>query len=297
MAPRKRRRNNDSLADTVNIITFDEDDELVEFEDSGQGRDYWTYAKAQNSAAPTYFDTLPPFHVFNSGEIANSASDLSRSTMDLGHTASGAYPGVSTIANAPRYDLGATQNTGWSGTSHVEGSAPGNMLYNGTAYPATSYSTPADTHLSNPAYPANVMYSSHSTMPMSRAHDAGFLLPFPSYDGGSFIPQQHWNLPVAHHDSSYDPSSFSSEPGASYPSDSTVHAQTHLPYSAHTSQGRLSMLPSNSGDPLVPHQPWNTPADHPQQYTCEPSIQTTQPNPWNETSGEYGQGNGSSGWQ
>ncbi|KAK1227511.1 hypothetical protein PQX77_009487 [Marasmius sp. AFHP31] len=47
MAPRKRRRNNDSLADTVNIITFDEDDELVEFEDSGQGRDYWTYAKAQ----------------------------------------------------------------------------------------------------------------------------------------------------------------------------------------------------------------------------------------------------------
>ncbi|KAK1221654.1 hypothetical protein PQX77_015537 [Marasmius sp. AFHP31] len=229
----------------------------------------------------------------NSADIANSASDLSRSTMDLGHTASGAYPGVSTIANASRYGLAATQNTGWSGASQVETSASANMLYNGPAYPATSYSTPAVTHLSNPAYPANVMYSSHSTMPMSRVHDAGFLLPFPSYDGGSFTPQQHWNLPVAHHDSSYDPSSFSSEPGASYPSDSTVHAQSHLSFSAHTPQGHPSMLSSNG----VPHQSWSTLADHSQQFSHEPSMQLIQPNPWDGASGEFGEGNGVSGWQ
>ncbi|KAK1229996.1 hypothetical protein PQX77_006925, partial [Marasmius sp. AFHP31] len=47
MAPGKHRRNNDSLADTVNIITFDDDEELIEFEDPGEGRDYWTYAKTQ----------------------------------------------------------------------------------------------------------------------------------------------------------------------------------------------------------------------------------------------------------
>ncbi|KAK1223141.1 hypothetical protein PQX77_013995 [Marasmius sp. AFHP31] len=47
MAPGKCRRINDSLANTVNIMTFDNDNNLVEFEDSGTGRDYWTYAKAQ----------------------------------------------------------------------------------------------------------------------------------------------------------------------------------------------------------------------------------------------------------
>ncbi|KAK1218219.1 hypothetical protein PQX77_019103 [Marasmius sp. AFHP31] len=47
MPPGKRRRNNNSLADTVNIWTFDDDDKLVEFEDAGEGRDYWTFAKAQ----------------------------------------------------------------------------------------------------------------------------------------------------------------------------------------------------------------------------------------------------------
>ncbi|KAK1235117.1 hypothetical protein PQX77_001668 [Marasmius sp. AFHP31] len=252
---------------------------------------------SQNSAAPTYFNTLPPFHVFNSGEIANSASDLSRSTMDLGYTASGAYPGVSTAANAPRYDLGATQNTGWLGTSQVAPYVPMNMPYTSPAYPATSYSTPAVIDPFNSAYSVNLTYSPHSVTPTSHAHDPGYPSPFPFYGGGSFAPQQHWNPPVTHHDSSYDPSSFSSEPGASYLSDSTVHAQTHLPFSAHTPQGHPSMLPSNGGDPLVPHQPWNTPPDYTQQYSHEPPMQLIQPNPWDEASGEYGQGNGSSGWQ
>ncbi|KAK1218284.1 hypothetical protein PQX77_019038 [Marasmius sp. AFHP31] len=250
---------------------------------------------SQNLAAPTYFDALPAFNAYNSAEIANTASNLSRSTMDLGHTASGAYPSVSTTANAFRYDLAATQNTGWSGTSHVEGSAPGNMLYSGSAYTTTSNSMPAVTHPFNSAYPANVTYSPHRTTPSSHAHDPHYPSPFLSYDGGSVAPQQHWSLPVAHHDSSYDSSSFSL-PGASYPSDSIVHAQTHLLYSAHTLQGHPSMFLSNGGDPLVPHRPWNTPADHTQQYSHEPSMQSIQPNPWNKASGEYGQGHGSSGW-
>ncbi|KAK1218283.1 hypothetical protein PQX77_019037 [Marasmius sp. AFHP31] len=248
-----------------------------------------------NTVAATYFDTLPPFHAYNSAEIANSASDLTRSTLGLNCTASGAYLGVNAITSAPRYDLGATQNTGWSGASQVETSAPVNMLYNGTAYPATSYSTPAVTHPFNAAYSANVTYSPHSVTAMSRAHDAGFPSPFPSYGGGSFAPHQHQNPPISHHDSSCNLPSFSS-PGASYLSDSTVHTQTHLPYSAHMPQGHPLMFPSNGGDPLVPHEPWNTPGNHPQQYTCEPSTQTTQPNPWNGTNGEYGQGDGSSGW-
>ncbi|KAK1234746.1 hypothetical protein PQX77_002045 [Marasmius sp. AFHP31] len=248
---------------------------------------------SQNSAAPTYFNASPPFHAYNSGEIANSASDLTRSTIDLGYTASGAYLGVSTIANAPRYDLGATQNTGWSGASQVATYVPMNMSYTSPAYPATSYSTPAVTHPFNAAYSANVTYSPPSATATSHAHDPGYPSPFPFYGGGSFAPQQTRNLPVAHHDSSYDPSSFSSEPGASYPSDSTVHAQSHLSFSAHTPQGHPSMLSSNG----VPHQPWNTPADHTQQYSHEPSMQSIQPNTWNEASGEYGQGDGSSGWQ
>ncbi|KAK1231608.1 hypothetical protein PQX77_005272 [Marasmius sp. AFHP31] len=244
---------------------------------------------SQNSAAATYFDALPPFHVFNSGEIANSASDLTRSTMGLNCTASGAYPGVNAITSAPRYDLAATQNTGWSGASQVETSAPVNMLYNGTAYPATSYSTPAVTHPFNAAYSANVTYSPHSVTAMSRAHDAGFPSPFPSYDGGSFAPQQHQNPPVSHHDSSYY---LPPLPGVTYPSDSTVHTQTYLPYSTHTPQGHPPMLSSNG----VPHQPWNTPPNHIQQSIYEPPMQLTQPNPWNEASSEYGQGDESSGW-
>ncbi|KAK1231609.1 hypothetical protein PQX77_005273 [Marasmius sp. AFHP31] len=248
-----------------------------------------------NTAAATYSDALPPFHAFNSGEIANSASDLTRSTMDLGYTASDAYSGVSTAANASRYDLGATQNTGWSGASQVETSTPVNMLYNGTAYPATSYSTPAVTHPFNSAYSANVTYSPHSVTAMSRAHDAGFPSPFPFYGGGSFAPHQHQNPPISHHDSSYNLPSFSS-PGASHLSDSTVHTQTHLPYSAHTPQGHPSMFPSNGGNPLVLHQPWNTPGDRPQQPTYEASMQSTQPSLWSETSGGFGEGNGASGW-
>ncbi|KAK1222541.1 hypothetical protein PQX77_014605 [Marasmius sp. AFHP31] len=211
----------------------------------------WTEL-SPNTVAVTYFDTLPPFHAYDSAEIANTASDLTTSTMGLDYDASGAYPGVNAITSAPRYDLAATQNTGWSGASQVETSAPVNMLYNGTAYPATSYSTPAVTHPFNAAYSANVTYSPHSVTAMSRAHDAGFPSPFPSYDGGSFAPQQPRNLPVTHHDSSYNLPSFSF-PGVTYPSNSTVHAQIHLPYSAHTSQSRLSMLPSNG----VPHQPWS----------------------------------------
>ncbi|KAK1223993.1 hypothetical protein PQX77_013129 [Marasmius sp. AFHP31] len=288
-----------SLGDTVPFASraenmgFPTTSDLSSFHLQSQG---WPEL-SQNSAAPTYFDALTAFHVFNSGEIANSASDLTRSTMDLGYTASGAYPGVSTIANAPRYDLGATQNTGWLGASQAETSAPVNMLYNGTAYPATSYSTPAVTHPFNSAYSANVTYSPHSVTPTSHAHDPGYPSPFPFYGGGSFALQQQWNPPVAHQDSSYDPSSFSSEPGGSYPSDSTVHAQSHLSFSAHTPQGHPSMLSSNGGDPLVPHQPWSTPADHPQQPTYEASMRLTQSSPWNQTSGGYGQGNGSSGWQ
>ncbi|KAK1231607.1 hypothetical protein PQX77_005271 [Marasmius sp. AFHP31] len=249
---------------------------------------------SQNSAAATYFDALPAFNAYNSAEIANTASNLSRSTMDLGHTASGAYPSVSTTANAFRYDLAATQNTGWSGTSHVEGSAPGNMLYSGSAYTTASNSMPAVTHPFNSAYPANVTYSLHHTMPSSHAHDPDYPSPF-SHGRGSPVLQQHWSPPFLRHDPSYNPSSFSS-PAASYLSDSTVRAQTHLPYSAHTPQGHLSMFPSDGGNPLVPHQPWNTPADHTQQYTYEPSMQSTQSSPWNQTSGEYGEGNGASGW-
>ncbi|KAK1224760.1 hypothetical protein PQX77_012320 [Marasmius sp. AFHP31] len=249
-----------------------------------------------NTVAATYSDALPPFHAYDNTEIANLASDLTRSTMGLNCTASGAYPGVNAITSAPRYDLAATQNTGWSGASQVETSAPVNMLYNGTAYPATSYSTPAVIDPFNSAYSINFTYSPHSVTPTSRAHDAGYPSPFPFYGGGSFAPQQPPNLPVAHHDSLYNMPSFSF-PGVTYPSNSIVHAQTHPPYSVHTPQGHPSMFPSNGGDPLVPHQPWNTPADHPQQYTYEPSMQSTQPNPWNETNGEFGQGIGSSGWQ
>ncbi|KAK1215757.1 hypothetical protein PQX77_021617 [Marasmius sp. AFHP31] len=249
---------------------------------------------SQNSAAPTYFDALPPFHAYNSADVANSASDLSRSTMNLGYTASGAYPSVSTIANAPRYDLGATQNTGWSGASQVATYVPMNMSYTSPAYPATSYSTPAVTHPFNSAYSANVTYSLYSVTPTSYAHDVGYPSPFPFYGGGSFAPQQQWNPPVAHRHSSYNLPSFSS-PGASYSSNSTVHTQNHLQYSAHTPQGHPSMFPSNGGNPLVLHQPWNMPADHPQQPTYEASMQSTRWNPWNETSGGYGQGNGSSG--
>ncbi|KAK1222571.1 hypothetical protein PQX77_014574 [Marasmius sp. AFHP31] len=169
------------------------------------------------------------------------------------------------------------------------------MSYTSPAYPATSYSTPAVTHPFNSAYSANVTYSPHSATATSYAHDPGYPSPFPFYGGGSFAPQQPRNLPVAHQDSSYNLPSFPS-PGVTYPSNSTVHAQTHLPYSAHTPQGHPSMFPSNGGNPLVPHQLWNTPADHTQQYTYEPSMQSTQSNPWNGTNGEYGEGNGASGW-
>ncbi|KAK1221490.1 hypothetical protein PQX77_015696 [Marasmius sp. AFHP31] len=254
----------------------------------------WTEL-SPNTVAATYFDTLPPLHAYDSAEIANTASDLTTSTMGLDYDASGAYPGVNAITSAPRYDLAATQNTGWSGASQVETSAPVNMLYNGTAYPATSYSTPAVTHPFNLAYSANVTYSPHSATPTFRAHDAGSTSPFSFYGGGSFAPHQHQNPPISHNDSLYNSSSFSSS-GASHLSNSTVHAQTHLPYSAHTPQGHPSMLPSDGADPLVPHQPWNTPPDFTQQYSYEPLMQSTQPNPWVETS-EYGGGNGASGWQ
>ncbi|KAK1221652.1 hypothetical protein PQX77_015535 [Marasmius sp. AFHP31] len=250
----------------------------------------WTEL-SPNTVAATYFDTLPPFHAYNSAEIANTASDLTTSTMGLDYDASGAYPGVNAITSAPRYDLGATQDTGWSGASQVETSAPVNMLYNGTAYPATSYSTPAVTHPFNAAYSVNYTFTPHSVTPTSRAPDAGYPSPFPSYDGGSFAPQQPRNLPVAHHDSSYNLPSFSL-PGASYLSDSTVHAQSHLSFSAHPPQGHPSMLSSNG----VSHQPWNTPPDYTQQYSHEPPMQSTQSNPWNGTNGEYGEGNGASGW-
>ncbi|KAK1235116.1 hypothetical protein PQX77_001667 [Marasmius sp. AFHP31] len=286
-----------SLGDTVPFASraenmgFPTTSDLASFHLQSQG---WPEL-SQNSAAPTYFDASPPFHAYDSAEIANTASDLTTSTMGLDYTAPGTYPGVSTIANAPRYDLAATQSTGWSGASQVETSAPGNMLYNSPAYPPASYSTPAVTHPFNPAYSVNFTYSPHSATPTSRAHNAGYPSRFPFYGGGSFAPQQHWSLPVAHQDSSYDSCS-SSLPGASYPSNSIVHAQTHPPYSVHTPQGHPSMLPPSGGGPHVPHQPWNTPADHPQQYTYEPSMQSTQPNPWNETNGEFGQGVGSSGW-
>ncbi|KAK1215277.1 hypothetical protein PQX77_022122 [Marasmius sp. AFHP31] len=251
---------------------------------------------SQNSAAPTYFNASPPFHAYNSAEIANAASDLTRSTMDLDYIASGGYPGVSTAANASRYDLGATQNTGWLGASQVETSAPVNMPYSGTVYPASSYSTPAVIDPFNSSYSVNFTYTPHSVTPTSRAHDAGYPSPFPFYGGGSFASQQPRNLPVAHNDSSYNLPSFSL-PGASYPSNSIVHTQTPFLYSAHVPQGHPSMLASNGGDPLVPLEPWNTPGNRPQQYTCEPSMRSTQSSPWNETIGEYGQGDGSSGWQ
>ncbi|KAK1219024.1 hypothetical protein PQX77_018276 [Marasmius sp. AFHP31] len=47
MPSAKRRRLNDSLADSVNIISLDDDDNLIHHEYSGEGQDYWTRARAQ----------------------------------------------------------------------------------------------------------------------------------------------------------------------------------------------------------------------------------------------------------
>ncbi|KAJ8087464.1 hypothetical protein PM082_006294 [Marasmius tenuissimus] len=250
---------------------------------------------SSNTAAATYYDALPPFNAYNSAEIANSASDLTTSMMDLNHTHPSAYAGVNAVANSPRYDFGAAQNSGWLGMSHVETSTPVNMLYNAPAYPKTSYPIHTVTCSSNSAAPVDFTYPSHSAA--SHAHDPVYPSPFSSYGRGSLVPQQHWSPPVIHYDPSYT-APFLSPPGAThYPSNSTVYAQAHLPLSAYALHEHLPMLPSNEGGSHVPHQTWSTPADYPQQYTYDTPIQLTQPNSWDGTSGEYGEENGFAGWQ
>ncbi|KAJ8087466.1 hypothetical protein PM082_006296 [Marasmius tenuissimus] len=249
-----------------------------------------------DTAPANRFNAVPSFNAYNSAEIANSASDLTANTMHLDYTAISAYSDVNAIENAPRYDGGADRNTGWSGTSQVETPAAVNMLYSGPTYSSTPYSMPVVTHPSDSAVPVDFTYSPHSATPPSHVHDPGHPFSFPSYGEGSFAPQEYWNPPVTHHDPSHDSLS-SFPPGIThYPSNSTVDTRTSLPLSAHTLQSHPSMLPWNGGDPVVPHQPWSTPANYPQQYTYDLPMQSTQWNTENETSGEYGEGNGASGW-
>ncbi|KAJ8087487.1 hypothetical protein PM082_006318 [Marasmius tenuissimus] len=161
---------------------------------------------SSNTAAATYFDALPPFNAYSSAEIANSASDLTTSMMDLNHTHPSAYPGVNAIADAPRYNIGADQSTGWLGTSLVQTLGTVNTFCDGPAHPSASYSTPALTSPSVSAVP--IMYSQHDVVPTSHMHDPSY----PSLFPGSFAPQEHWNPAVVHH----DPSPFS-PPGATCP--------------------------------------------------------------------------------
>ncbi|KAJ8087431.1 hypothetical protein PM082_006261 [Marasmius tenuissimus] len=202
---------------------------------------------SQSTAAATYFDALPPFNAYSSAEIANSASDLTTSMMDLNYTPPSVYAGVNAVADAPRYNIGADQSTGWLGTSQVKTSGAVNTFYDGPAHPP------------------------------------------------ALLCLQHWNPALVHHDPSSN-SPFSPPRAAYYPSNSTTHAQTHVPFSADTSQGYASMLIPNGVDPLVSHQSWNAPADYPQQYTFDPPMQSTQLLSWNETSGESGERNGALGW-
>ncbi|KAJ8087427.1 hypothetical protein PM082_006257 [Marasmius tenuissimus] len=246
---------------------------------------------SQSTAAANYFDALPPSNAYSSAEIANSTSDLTTSMMDLNHTHSSAYPGVNAVADAPRYNIGADQSTGWLGTSLVQTSGTVNRFYNGPAHPPASYSVPALPYPSDSVVPIDFMYPQHDVAPTSHMHDPSY----PSLFPGSFAPQEHRNPALVHH----DPSSNSpfSPPGATYyPSNSTSHAQTHIPFSAHTPQGYPSMLIPNGVDLLVSHQSWNVPADFPQQYTFDPPMQATQLLSWNETSGESGERNGALGW-
>ncbi|KAJ8087502.1 hypothetical protein PM082_006333 [Marasmius tenuissimus] len=247
---------------------------------------------SQSTAAATYFDALLPSNAYSSAEIANSASDLTTSMMDLNHTHSSAYAGVNAVADAPRYNIGANQSTGWLGTSEVETSGAVNTFCDGPAHPSASYSTPTLTYPPNSAVPIDFMYPQHNVVPTSHMHG----LSYPSVFPGSFAPQEHWSPAVAHHDLASSNSPFS-PPGATYyPPNSTSHAQTHIPFSADTPQGYPSMFISNGVDPLVSNQSWNAPADYPQQYTFDPLMQSTQLLSWNETSGESGERNGASGW-
>ncbi|KAK1224732.1 hypothetical protein PQX77_012351 [Marasmius sp. AFHP31] len=242
---------------------------------------------SRNEAVASCSDTPPHLHAYNSARIVNSANDLTMNTLNSNFTAT----------NEPGYDPGAAQNAGWLGTSQIEPSAPVNMFHNGLPYSPTPYSIAAVTHPSNLSVPVDFTYPSHSAAPTSDVHDPIYPPPFPPYNGGSFASQQHCSIPVVHHNPSRNSHSFSPVGVAHYPSKSTVRAQTHLPYSAHTPQGRPSMLPSNVGDPHISRQPWNMPANSSQRYTYEPSMQTTQPNFWNKTSGEFGEGNRVLGWQ
>ncbi|KAJ8087462.1 hypothetical protein PM082_006292 [Marasmius tenuissimus] len=251
---------------------------------------------SQNTATATYYDALPPSNAYSSAEIANSASDPTASTMNSNYTPPSAYPGGNAIANAPRYDVGADQNTGWSGLSHVEISTPANMIYNAPSYPPTYYLIPAVTYSSESVLPFDFTYPPHSAAPMPHVHDPVYPSPFSSYVRRSLVPQQHWNPPVVHHDPSYTTPSFSPLGVTHYPPNSTIHPQAHLPLPAYAAQGNFPMLPSNGGGSHVPHQTWSTPVDHSQQYTYDPPMQSTQLLSWNETSGESEEGSGTSGW-
>ncbi|KAK1222482.1 hypothetical protein PQX77_014663 [Marasmius sp. AFHP31] len=67
----KRRWVSDSLADSVNIISLDDDDNLIEHEYSGEGQDYWTRARAQLTSVWDHMftifslieHTIHPFHL------------------------------------------------------------------------------------------------------------------------------------------------------------------------------------------------------------------------------------------
>ncbi|KAJ8087437.1 hypothetical protein PM082_006267 [Marasmius tenuissimus] len=218
----------------------------------------------RKTASATYFDALLPSNAYSSVEIANSVSDPTASLMDLNYTPPGAYSGVNAIVNAPRCDIGAAHNTGWLGTSQVVTSTPVSTYYNGPAYSSSSYPMAAVTHHFNSAYPINFTYSPHSAVATSPVLEPGYPSPFPSYGGGSYTPQQHWNHPVAHHNPSYNSPSFPPPSFAHYPPHLTLHAQNHLPFSVHTPQGYPPMLTFNGGGPLVSCQPWNTPANYPQ---------------------------------
>ncbi|KAJ8087459.1 hypothetical protein PM082_006289 [Marasmius tenuissimus] len=227
---------------------------------------------SQNTATATYYDALPPSNAYSSAEIANSVSGFTTSMMDLNYTPPSVYAGVNAVADAPRYNIGADQSTGWLGPSLVQTSGTVNTFYDGPAHPPASYSTPALTYPSDSAHPVDLTYPSYSVVPTPHVHDPGYPSPFSSYGGGSLVPQQHWNPPVVHHDPSYTAPSFSPPGVTHHQSNSNIHAQAHLTLPAYAAQEYLPIPPSNGVGSHVPHQPWNAPADYSQQYTYDPAM-------------------------
>ncbi|KAL0057440.1 hypothetical protein AAF712_015921 [Marasmius tenuissimus] len=71
----KRRCEHDALADTVNIITIDDNDNVVEEEHSGAGENYWSLAKAQLSSMWELL-SYQRKELFNSAGHGTSFSDI-----------------------------------------------------------------------------------------------------------------------------------------------------------------------------------------------------------------------------